>query len=57
MSYYFFNFYLATYVSLTQNESYQQSPEKTIKNGEHEKKTILTLESLESIHQCYNFYT
>ena len=56
MSYYFFNFYLATYVSLTQNESYK-IPEKTIKNGEHEKKTILTLESLESIHQCYNFYT
>ena len=32
-----FNFYRATYVSLNQNESYQQSPEKMGNNGEHER--------------------
>ena len=32
------NFHQATHVSLIQNESYQQSPEKTENNGEHEKR-------------------
>ena len=31
------NFDRATHVSLIQNESYQQSPEKTKNNGEHER--------------------
>ena len=31
------NFDRATHVSLIQNESYQQSPEKTKKNGENER--------------------
>ena len=32
------NFHWATHVSLIQNEIYQQSPEKTKNNGEHEKR-------------------
>ena len=32
------NFHQATNVSLIQNENYQQSPEKTENNGEHEKR-------------------
>ena len=31
------NFHQATHVSFLQNESYQQSPEKTKNNGEHER--------------------
>ena len=31
------NIDLATHVSLIQNESYQQSPEKTKNNGEHKR--------------------
>ena len=38
----------ATHVFLIQNESYRQSPEKTKNNGEHQRETILTLESLGS---------
>ena len=37
------NFHRATHVSLIQNSNYQQSPEKTKNNGEHERKKILTL--------------
>ena len=32
------NFYRATHVSLIQNESYQQGPEKMKNNGEHKRK-------------------
>ena len=32
------NFHRATHTSLFQNESYQQSPEKTKNNDEHEKR-------------------
>ena len=32
------NFHRATHVSLIQNESYQQSPEKTKNDGEYEKR-------------------
>ena len=42
------NFDGAAHVSLIQNESYQQSPEKTKNNGEHER--IFILQSLEFIH-------
>ena len=31
------NFFLAAHVSLIQNESYQQSPEKTKNNVEHKR--------------------
>ena len=31
------DFHRATHVSLIQNESYQESPEKTKNNGEHER--------------------
>ena len=44
-------FHQAAHVSLIQNESYQQSPEKTKNNGEHEmREKISALESPEFIH-------
>ena len=32
------NFHGATHLSLIQNQSYRQNPEKTKNNGEHEKR-------------------
>ena len=32
------NFHQATHLSLIKNESYQESPEKTKNNGEHERR-------------------